>query len=203
MKLLLSLSSPYARKVRVTARVKGLANQIEEVITNPSNADNAFLLSSNPLSKIPVLVTDDGTPIYDSHVICEYLDAQVASPTLFPGEGPARWATLTTASLADGILDAAVLIVYEGRFRSEETRNADWVNRQWDKINGAITQLEAHPPEWTGHPNYGDITVACALGYLDFRYEGKWRAASPKMVAWLEKFAAAVPAFAETTPPAG
>ncbi|MEO1266346.1 MAG: glutathione S-transferase N-terminal domain-containing protein, partial [Pseudomonadota bacterium] len=115
MKVLTSGPSPYGRKVKMTAMMKGLYDRItfEEVDVRP--VENEELRPQNPLAKIPVLITDDGTAIYDSHVICEFLDAQVASPALFPGDGAERWQTLTRGALADGILDAALLMVYEKR----------------------------------------------------------------------------------------
>jgi glutathione S-transferase len=201
MKLLSSPASPYARKVRITARLKGLADRIEEVATDTNDPANTALKASNPLSKIPVLLTDDGKTIYDSAVICEYLDAQVASPVLFPGEGEARWESLVQSALGDGIIDAAILLVYEKRFRPEEMWVKDWMDRQQAKIDAAVAHLEAEPPAFDGKPTYGTLTIASALGYLDFRHEGKWRAGAPRMVAWLDKFAAAVPAFGETAPP--
>lgn len=200
MRLLTAGASPYARKVRMTAIIKGLHDHITPVQTNTLPVENPDLQQKNPLSKIPALMLDDGTAIYDSKVICEYLDSQVATNVLFPGEGPRRWQTLTLGALGDGILDAALLLVYEKRFRPEEKWHEDWMTRQQLKIDGALDHLEAAPPEWTLNPDYGNLTIACALGYLDFRHEGKWREGRPKMVAWLEKFAAEVPAFAATTP---
>lgn len=202
MKLLYSPSSPYVRKVRITAMMKGLSGQIEEVTANTNELDNPELKSANPLFKIPALILDDGSTLYDSAVICEYLDAQVADPVLFPGAGPARWEALKLGALGDGILDAAILLVYEKRFRPEDKWVEAWMDRQQAKLEGAVASLEASPPEWNGTPNYGHVTIACALGYLDFRHEGFWRANAPKMVAWLDKFAAAVPAF-DATKPAG
>lgn len=202
MKLLSSPSSPYVRKVRITARMKGLTGQIEEVAAGTNDLGNAELLAANPLYKIPALILDDGSTLYDSAVICEYLDAQVSSPVLFPGDGPARWDALRLGALGDGILDAAILLVYEKRFRPEDKWVAAWTDRQQAKLDDAVAHLEKNPPAWQGTPNYGHLTIASALGYLDFRHEGKWRANAPKMVAWLEKFAEAVPAFGETMPPA-
>ncbi|MCB1512545.1 MAG: glutathione S-transferase [Hyphomicrobiaceae bacterium] len=200
MKLLSSPSSPYVRKVRITARMKGLAGQIEEVAANTQDLNNAELLAANPLFKIPALILDDGSTLYDSAVICEYLDAQVASPVLFPGAGPTRWEALRLGALGDGILDAAILLVYEKRFRPEDMWVTAWMDRQQAKMEGAIAALEANPPAWTGTPNYGHMTIACALGYLDFRHDGFWRKSAPKLAAWLDKFAAEVPAFNETKP---
>jgi glutathione S-transferase len=146
------------------------------------------------LGKIPALVLDDKTPIFDSNVICEYLDSLKPAPVLFP--------TMVLGSLADGILDAAVLLVYEKRFRPEEKWHAPWQQRQQAKIDRALEQLKKSPPAWSGGPDYGHLTLACALGYLDFRHEGKWRAGHPKLVAWLDQYAKAVPAFEETKPKA-
>ena len=200
MKLLSSPMSPYGRKVKITARVKGLLDQIkiEQADTNVPN--NTALKKENPLSKIPVLVLDNGTQLYDSHVICEYFDSLKPSPKLFPTAGAERYRTLTLGALGDGILDAALLLVYERRFRPEDKWVASWVERQQSKIDEALAHLEENPPLWGASPDYGHITIACALGYLDFRHEGKWRASHPKLVKWLDQFAAAVPAFAETKP---
>lgn len=199
MKLLAAGASPYVRKVRLTAKLKGLDDQIELIA--PDNPSMDEYRAKNPLGKIPILLTEKDGAIYDSHVICEYLDAQVALPALFPGDGAARWQMLTRAAMADGMLDAALLLVYEGRYRPEEMRVQSWIEMQETKISAALGQLEAEPPQWASHPDYSHITIAAALGYLDFRHGGKWRAGHPKMVAWLDKFAAEVPAFAETAPP--
>jgi glutathione S-transferase len=201
MQLLWSPPSPYARKVTITAALKGLEERIERVLTDSAPADNASLRRDNPLAKIPTLVLENGTRIFDSHVICEYLDAVGSGPALFPKEVEARARTLTLAALGDGILDAALLLVYEKRLRPEEKWHAPWTERQWHKIDGALGWLEANAAawsQWTGAPDYGHVTIACALGYLDLRHEGRWRAAHPRCVAWLDRFAAAVPAFAAT-----
>ncbi|MEM9030933.1 MAG: glutathione S-transferase family protein [Pseudomonadota bacterium] len=200
MRLLSSPSSPYVRKARLAAHIKGLINTIEIVPTDTRAAENPALAAANPLSKIPALVLDDGTTIFDSAVICEYLDAQVAHPVLFPGEGAARWRALTLGALADGVLDAALLLVYEKRFRPEEKWHLDWMARQQAKVDQALRHLEQAPPEWTNHPDYGHLTVACALGYLDLRQGGAWRTDHPNLVGWLNRYADAVPAFAETAP---
>ncbi len=199
MKLLSSPASPYARKVRMVAAVKGLESQIESVFPDANKGDPE-LNAKNPLGKIPCLVTASGAVVHDSHVICEYFDSIGGGPELFPKSGDARWDTLTRGSLADGILDAALLLVYERRYRPEDKVVQPWVDRQWSKINRSLDLLEAAPPQWSGHPDYGHITLACALGYLDFRHQGLWRTGRPKLVAWLEQFAKAVPAFGATQP---
>ena len=200
MKLLFSPASPYVRKVRITAAMKGVADRIENVPTDTLPLVNEDLRRENPLSKIPVLITDDGMRIFDSHVICEYLDTLAPEPRLFPASGPERFRTLTLGALADGMLDAALLLVYEKRYRPEDKWVESWMQRQQVKIDTSLDWLEKAPPTWSDHPDYGHITLACALGYLDFRHGGQWRNGHPGLVAWLDKFAAAVPAFEETRP---
>jgi glutathione S-transferase len=199
MKLLFSPLSPYVRKVRLAAAMKGLESRLA-IVPVDANAGDAALNRANPLGKIPCLILDDGEVIYDSHVICEYLDTIGAGPVLFPRTGPERWRTLTLGALADGVLDSALLLVYEKRFRPEEKHVQVWIDRQWAKINGALDQLAAAPPATGDHPDYGHLTLACALGYLDLRHEGRWRRTHSGLVAWLDKFAAAVPAFEKTRP---
>ncbi len=199
MKLLSSQASPYGRKVKIVAALKGVSDRIATEPTTTQPLVNETLRRENPLSKIPVLILEDGTQLFDSHVICEYLDSLTTEPCLFPA-GPERFRTLTLASLGDGILDAALLLVYEKRFRPEDKWVQSWADRQQAKIDLAVDWLEKDPPQWGDHPNYAHITIACALGYLDFRHAGLWRVGHPKMVAWLDRFDAAVPAFAETRP---
>jgi glutathione S-transferase len=199
MKLMSSPLSPYGRKAKIAAAMKGLTDQIEILVTDTNKGDDA-LNKLNPLGKIPCLITDASEAIFDSHVICEYFDTLSASPVLFPKGGAERWRTLTLGALADGMLDAALLLVYEGRFRPENMRVQVWVDRQQSKVDRALAQLEASPPAWRSTPDYGHLTLACALGYLDFRHGGKWRAGHPRLVKWLDAFAAAVPAFEATRP---
>jgi glutathione S-transferase len=199
MKLLFSPLSPYVRKVRITAAMKGVKDRIETEEADTSQA-NPSLNAINPLAKIPALVVDGGITLFDSHVICEYLDSLTPSPVLFPKGGVERFKTLTLGSLCDGILDAALLLVYEKRFRPEQMWHAPWQQRQQAKIDRSLDYLEASPPAWSNLPDYGHVTLACALGYLDFRHEGKWRTGHPKLIAWLDRFAQAVPAFEETRP---
>ena len=202
MKLLSSPLSPYGRKVKLAMAMKGLTDKIEIATADTNPGTNVEINSVNPLGKIPALVVDGKQAIFDSHVICEYLDSLAPSPVLFPKSGPERWTTLTLGSLADGILDAALLLVYEKRFRPEEIRHAPWQQRQQAKIDRALDLLEKSPPAWGQGPDYGHLTLACALGYLDFRHEGAWRSGHPKLVAWLDRFAQAVPAFETTRPKA-
>ena len=202
MKLLSNALSPYGRKVKIAMAMKGLGDKIEVVHIDTNTPNNPQIHQVNPLAKIPALVVDGNAAIFDSHVICEYLDSLAPSPVLFPKGGVERIKTLTLGSLCDGVLDAALLLVYEKRFRPEEKWHAPWVERQQSKIDRALDHLEKAPPAWGASPDYGHVTLACALGYLDFRHEGKWRAGHPKLVAWLDKFAEAVPAFEATRPKA-
>ncbi len=199
MTLLSSPLSPYGRKVKMTAAIKGLSSKIALVLTDTNKGDPA-LNKHNPLAKIPCLITEDGMAIYDSHVICEYLDSIGTGPVLFPRSGAARWQTLTGGALADGMIDAALLLVYEKRFRPENMSVQGWMDRQWAKINQSLDHLEVQPPQWSDHPDYAHLTLATALGYLDFRHGGTWRGTHPRLVAWLDDFARVVPAFEATRP---
>jgi glutathione S-transferase len=199
MQLLSSPASPFGRKVKLTAAVKNLLGRIE-IKTTDTNAGDDHLFRQNPLGKIPCLIPEGGEPLYDSPVICEYLDSLSPSPVLFPNSGPARWKTLTLGALADGIIDAAILLVYEKRFRPESMHVQAWIDRQQSKIDRSLDQLEKAPPAWDGTPDYGHLTLACALGYLDFRHAGKWRGGHPRLAQWLDKLDKAVPAFGETKP---
>lgn len=202
MKLYTSPPSPFGRKVRIVAAMRGVLDSIEIVAADTSPPGNAELLEQNPLGKIPVLVLDDGTRLFDSRVICEYLDSIGPSnaPQVFPPAGADRWQALTRAALADGITDAGVLIVYEKRFRPESHWWPDWVARQQGKVDSGLDLMERNPPHWTTSPDYGHVSLACCLGHFDFRHDARWRATRPRLVDWLERFAAEVPAFAETLP---
>ncbi|MBV9111373.1 MAG: glutathione S-transferase [Hyphomicrobiales bacterium] len=192
-----SPASPFGRKVRIAAALLGLADRVSMVPADSSKADDP-LRKDNPLGKIPVLVTEEGKPIYDSRVILEYLDSFAGGGKIFPTDAR-RIEVLTLQALADGILDASILRVYEVRMREETKRDPSWVAYQADKVARALGKLEADPPALSdGIPDAGRITLACALGYQDLRFEGKWRNDHPKLVAWLDAFARAVPSFEET-----
>lgn len=191
-----SPASPFGRKVKIAAHLLGLMDRIE--ITAADTTDPAEpLRQQNPLGKIPTLVLPDGTTLFDSRVIMEYLDHLAGGSKLFP-QGEERFFQLRLQALADGLMDAALIQVYEVRFRPEDGRNAAWVAHHAGKASRALLALELAPPAFDGMPRIGEITLACALGYLDLRFEGKWRSEHPKLVAWLDDFAARVPAFEET-----
>lgn len=190
-----SPASPFGRKVKIAAKLLGLFDRLTVETTDTVNPTDS-IRTQNPLGKIPALILEDGTVLYDSRVITEFLDQQGGGGILFPRNSQ-RWGVLTLAALADGVMDAALLLRYES-LRPEGQRSPSWADNQQGKIDRALAVLEATPPTLAGIPNIGQIGVACALGYLDFRFEGKWRPGHPKLVTWLDAFAAAVPAFAET-----
>lgn len=192
--------SPFGRKVRIAVSVLGLADKV--AIESASNQDPADpIRQQNPLGKVPVLLLEDGGTLFDSPVILEYLDTLAGGGKIIPTEKKARFDALRLEALADGILDASILLVYEGRYRTAEKHEQKWLDLQAGKVARGLAELEAAPPSLGTPPNVGEITLACALGYCDFRFEGRWRKDHPRLVAWLDNFAARVPAFAATTPP--
>ena len=192
-----SPASPFGRKVRIAASLLGLASKIEVTATNLEDPADS-VRRQNPIGKIPVLVTDDGATYYDSRVILEYLDHLAGGGRIIPRDAPARFEALRLQALCDGLLDACLLLVYEGRYRPADMRVQAWVDRQTEKVARGMQALEAAPPALTPVPDVGQITLACLLGYRDLRFGGIWRKEYPKLLAWHDKFAAQVPAFAET-----
>lgn len=189
MKLRYSPTSPYVRKVSVTAIEKGLADRIRRIPTNVWDAATD-ISRDNPLGKVPALITEDGRVLYDSPVICEYLDALTPAPRLFPAEGPARWQALTRQALADGLLDAGVACLLEQR-RPENERSATWVTRQAAAAARALDALESEVAAFGDKLTIGDIATACALGWLLFRQPfADWRSGRPRLSAWYDGFAA-------------
>ncbi len=188
-----SPASPFGRKTRIAAALLGIPLSIVEAdTTSPTDS----IRRENPLGKIPTLVLDDGTTLFDSSVILAYLDAVAGGGRLIPLEIGPRFAALRLEALADGLAEAALLQVYEGRWRDEDRRDAAWTEHQAGKVARALAALEATPPQ--GPVTVGHIALACALGYLDLRFDGAWRADHPALVAWLDGFAAEVPAFDAT-----
>jgi glutathione S-transferase len=196
MKLRYSAASPFARKVRITLALLDLTDRVELVPADTNNAADS-LRTENPLGKIPILILEDGTTLFDSRVIEQYLDWLAGGGKLLAKEGVARFKALRDQTLADGITDAAILLVYETRFREPAERAERWRVYQSEKIARGLSYWEKAPPP-EGTVDVVTIALACALGYLDLRFEGRWRADHPKLVAWLDAFAAAVPAFEET-----
>lgn len=196
MKLFYSPTSPYVRKVMAVVITRGLEGGLELVPTNPHTSP-PDLLAVNPLSKVPCLVTNDGVALYDSPVICEFLDQIGDAPRLFPAPGPTRWRALTMQALGDGILDAAVARRLEHAKPQDEGRHAFDI-RQKAAVHRALAALDADPPGHT--PGIGGIAVAVALGYLEFRFAGEsWRGGHARLDSWFEQ-ARAWPGMTRTTP---
>ncbi len=188
LRLISAPASPFVRKVRVMLHESGQSDDVElvRVATSPTDP-SPEVRSVNPLAKIPALIRDDGPALYDSRVITRYLDAR-AGAGLYP---EARlWETLTLEATGDAIMDAGVLMVYEGRCRPEDKQDHGWLEAQWGKIAGALDALNAR---WMSHLagplDMGQISVGCALGYLDFRHDGRnWREGRGALDDWFAVF---------------
>jgi glutathione S-transferase len=196
MRLFQAPASPYARKVMACAVARDIDAQIELVNLDP-NASPPELLAANPLSKVPTLITDDGLALYDSPVICEYLDTIGDAPAMFPSHGGPRWRALKQQAMADGIMDAAVRNRGEGTRPPEPARIA-FMARQRAAIERTLGEFERDPPHAVC--DIGSLALACALGYLDFRFAHEpWREANPRLAAWFATMGEH-PALARTTP---
>lgn len=201
MKLAYSPTSPYVRKVMVLLHE---TDQLDDVVlderaTTPLAPDDV-LLPSNPLGKVPALERADGPALYDSRVICAYLNHR-AEGSMY-GKGARHWDILTLEATADGILDAALLMTYETRLRPEEKRMEAWVDGQWDKIARACAALNTR---WMSHLSgpldMGQIAVGCALGYVDFRHDARgWRKGNDALAEWFAAFDSR-PSMQQTRPP--
>jgi len=200
MKLYYAAASPYARKAHATAIETGMANKIEMEPTSPWTDPDGYR-DINPVGKVPAPVRDDGPPLYQSNVICEYLDAQ-GDTKVYPAVGPARWTALRQLAAADGILDASVHSRMESMFHEGEAISQKFLDRQELSVVAALDQLEGEADDLNGPVTIGQIAVACALGYRDFRFaDANWRAGRPKLAAWYDVFAAR-PSIADTNPDA-
>jgi glutathione S-transferase len=191
-----SPASPFGRKVKIAAALLGLSDRITIEMADTGDPNDS-LRGQNPLGKIPTLLLENGDALYDSRVIVEYLDTLAGGGRLIP-PGPGRFEALRGQALADGLMDAALLQVLEARWRPEERREPTWLDHQRGKVERALAEAEARlsdPPEAF---HIGHVALAAALGYLDLRFEGRWRQAHPKLVAWLDDFERRVPAFGAT-----
>lgn len=196
MKLHYAGASPFVRKVMICAVIRGLDAKIEKVSTNPHQSP-ANLLADNPLSRVPAMVTDSGDTLYDSPVICEYLDTLGDAPALVPPAGAARIASLKWQALGDGIMDAAVARRMQAALPQDEGRAA-FVARQAGVVQRALDVLEQ--TDLSGPLEIGRITIGCALGYLDFRFAHEdWKTSRPKLAAWWAGVSTQR-GFAETVP---
>lgn len=188
MKLLISPASPFVRKARVVLRETGLLGRVEEVTVSTSPLDSApEVLAANPTGKIPALIRDDAPATYDSRVITRFLD-DLAGTSLYPQQR--IWEVLTLEASADAIMDAAVLMAYENRYRHEGQRSDAWCDGQWAKVSRMVAAIEAR---WMSHLsgplNIGQIGVGCALSYLDLRHDARgWRTGNAALAAWHAAF---------------
>jgi glutathione S-transferase len=191
--------SPFGRKVQIALSVLGFGDEVKIAPADTMDPRDS-IREQNPLGKIPALIVEDGTVYYDSRVILEYLDHRAGGGMIMPRDAHERFAALRLQALCDGVLDASILTIYEGRWRALEKHEAKWLDYQAGKVQRALAVLEAAPPALmpTALPSVGQIALACTLGYRDFRFGGTWRADHPRLVAWLDDFAARVPAFAAT-----
>lgn len=206
MKLYITAPSPFARKCRIVAREKGLSNRIaehagriEEIIADPY-ANAPELLASNPLVQVPALIAEDGLPITDSPVICEYLDAIGSGPRLLPLEGPERWRVKRLETLANGVLEMGVKLVLEKR-RPEQERSASWIERWTFNMGRGLDALEAAAPK--AEPlDMGVITTGVAVTWIGFRHpDFDWKTGRPNLLS-LQEALEARDSFRQTRPDA-
>jgi len=198
MKLFYAPPSPYARKARIAARELDLMDRIEEIAVNPFKNDGR-LLAANPAGLVPTMIMDDGAPLIDSPLICQYLDSVNPDPRLIPDEGAARWRVLHHAALGDVIMDFAVDAVYELR-RTDGPPSQATLDRKKDRIGRCLADLPEPSATNMNALTLGDITAACALAYLDFRLpDFDWRGSRPDLAGWRETMEAR-PSFQQTKP---
>jgi glutathione S-transferase len=189
-------TSPFGRKVRMAVETLGLNSRVTVAPADPLD-ENDTLRQQNPLGKMPCLILADGSTIYDSGIIIEYLQDVAGTDRLLPLRGRDRYRALTLSRLADGIMDASILVVYETRFRSDLPHSPRWLLHQRGKIRRGLAAFEALPPD----PDKTDVVsigLSCALGYLDWRKQVDWRPSYPVLVDWLTRFSAHEPAFERT-----
>lgn len=189
MKLYCSSNSPYARKVRVAAIELGIYDRLELIDVNPRDPSTG-LWNLNPLAKIPTLVTNGGEVIYDSPVICEYLNEQAGDGSLLPADSDGRGRVRTLAALADGVLDAGMAVRLEG-MRPENERSPDFVEKQLAVVGRGLDALQAAVPEMGNHVDLGTIGAGCAVAWILFRHPGHdWLGVRPALSRWHETFSA-------------
>ena len=195
MKLLLRGPSPFGRKGTFAIAHLGLSDRVDVGVPD----DEESLRKLNPLAKVPALIIEDGTALFDSRVILEYLDMLAGGDKIIPVETGARFGALREAALADGILEGALLVTYEVRYRPDQTPYEPWLDFQRGKVGRGLAAMADAPPAITPL-TVGGIGLACALEYIDFREQYDWRPEFPALAAWLDDFNAAHPVFADSKP---
>ena len=205
MKLLFAPTSPYVRKVMVCAHLTEQVDKIEllDSAAHPVLRDPRIAVH-NPLAKVPTLILENGKALYDSRVICEYLASLDEAAQIFPATGPERWAALAHQALGDGLLDAALLARYELTARPEDVQWPAWREALLTKVAACLAEIDAIAGDLqTAHPTIGEITIGCALGYLDFRFpELDWRTQHPRAANWNASMQS-LPAMQATRPHEG
>lgn len=195
-KILISPSSPYSAKVRMAARYAGFAF---ESVAIDTTAEPTQLISSNPLGKIPVLITDDGEAVFDSRAITQYVNRETRN-ALFPRNAAKRLEAERLEALADGICDCLLAHVYERRSRPEEKVHQEWLDKQWAKAIRALDTLNANPPKLPKKITAGQIALRACLGYVALRFPGKWERGRAKLVRWAKRFDEKFPELVEFVP---
>ena len=196
MKVFYSLPSPFAAKVRMAARLCDI--ELDAVAMDTSKEPDE-LLAANPVGKIPTVLLDDGTAIYDSRVICEYFDRQSGN-LLIPQSSEAWLKARRIEALADAVCDAGILCSYEVRYRPEEKRHQPWVDKQWRRVLRTLDALELEVPSLSDDLDIGQIALAATLGWLEVRFPGEWNVRAPQLKVWIDAFADRHPGYAELMP---
>jgi len=187
MKVFYSPFSPFVRKVLVCAGELGIEIERLPSAANPITRDQT-IVAANPLGRVPTLFADDGEVLYESRVICEYLDATAAQPRLFPANGPARWRSLREQGLADGMLEAALLMRFEQTLRPEGMRFQPWLDGQHEKVASALAQFDVWAQTFDERVDIGTISIACALGYIDLRFPNEGWREHKALADWYARF---------------
>lgn len=198
LKLRYNPMSPYIRKVVVMIGETGLQDRVQRVLTHPWT-ENTDIDTVNPLGKVPALELEDGTSLYDSLVICDYLDSLHDGPKMIPASGMERWIVLRRHALGLGITDAAALHLFEHR-RQVGQRSPGWIERQWRAVTRGLDQVEREVDDFDERLDLGQIGIACAIGIIDFRNpDCGWRETRPNLSAWWDRLMER-PSFADTVP---
>ncbi len=198
MKGYATINSPFARRVRMAAMETGQPDLIDWRMLSREERP-VVLPAINPLGKVPVVVLDNGEALYDSPVICAYVDALHDGPKLIPAAGPERWRVLRLEALGDGLAEAVVALAQEGA-KAQEQQSPRVLERQGAKVSAALGVLEAEAGAFRDPPSMGEIAAACALGYMDYRaVAAGWRDRHPALAAWYGRIGAR-PSFAQTLP---
>lgn len=195
IKVFFSPASPYVRKVMMVAHETGQSLEKLDSAASPINRDSS-IVAHNPTGKVPTTILPDGSALYDSRVICRWLDAQHEGSRMYPD---GDWDVPRREALADGLLDAALLARYETVMRPEEKIWPEWLQGQMDKVASSLDVMEAESSQLTS-VDAGTIAIGCALAYLDFRFpDYYWRDERPTLASWFKSFSQR-PSFLQTQP---